>query len=109
MATCIVSFVDLDGIRHSVEVEAESLYESAALAIRVLRQHNCLPGLVTYRGVERGADGAQALSARSRSDYQRGAAPRASMAFPNNSASSLGVRSGNLYPQTISPVPNHLP
>ena len=27
MAACIVSFVDLDGIRHSVEVEAEGLYE----------------------------------------------------------------------------------
>jgi len=47
MATCIVSFVDLDGIRHSVEVEAESLYEAGVLAIRVFRQHNCLPGLVS--------------------------------------------------------------
>jgi hypothetical protein len=28
MAACIVSFVDLDGIRHSVEVEAEGLYEN---------------------------------------------------------------------------------
>ena len=25
MAACVVSFVDLDGIRHSVEVEAEGL------------------------------------------------------------------------------------
>ena len=52
MATCIVSFVDPDGLRHSVEVEAESLYEAAALAIRTFRQHNCLPGLVSKQEVE---------------------------------------------------------
>jgi len=52
MATCIVSFVDLDGIRHSVEVEAESLYEAGALAIRTFRQHNCPPGPITKLDVE---------------------------------------------------------
>jgi hypothetical protein len=30
-------------IRHSVEVEAQSLYEAAVLAIRVFRQHDCEP------------------------------------------------------------------
>ena len=33
---CIVSFQDLRGIRHSTEVEAESLYEAAVLGIRRL-------------------------------------------------------------------------
>jgi len=52
MATCIVSFVDLDGIRHSVEVEAEGLYEAGVLATRVFRQHNCAPGPNTKLDVE---------------------------------------------------------
>jgi hypothetical protein len=30
---CTVSFVDVRGIRHAVEVEADSLYEAAVLAI----------------------------------------------------------------------------
>jgi hypothetical protein len=34
MAACVVSFVDTDGIRHKVEVEAESLFKAAALAVR---------------------------------------------------------------------------
>ena len=34
---CSVSFVDGRGIRHSVEVQAESLYESAVLAIQRFR------------------------------------------------------------------------
>jgi hypothetical protein len=33
---CTVGFVDIRGIRHSVDVEAESLYEAAVLAIRRL-------------------------------------------------------------------------
>jgi hypothetical protein len=33
---CTVSFVDVRGIRHSAEVEAESLYEAAVLGIRRL-------------------------------------------------------------------------
>jgi hypothetical protein len=33
---CSVSFVDARGIRHSVEVEAESLYEAAVMGIRRL-------------------------------------------------------------------------
>lgn len=35
---CIVSFVDVHGIRHSAEVEAESLYEAAVLGVRRLDQ-----------------------------------------------------------------------
>ena len=30
--TCAVSFVDIRGIKHTVEVEAESLYEAAVVA-----------------------------------------------------------------------------
>src|SRR5215469_15363380 len=55
MAACVVSFVDLDGIRHSVEVEAESLYEAGALAIGTFRRHNCAPGLITKLEVEMGS------------------------------------------------------
>ena len=52
MAACVVSFVDPDGIRHTVEVEAESLFEAAALALRTFKQHNCEPGLIAKLEVE---------------------------------------------------------
>jgi hypothetical protein len=35
---CTVSFKDVRGIRHGVEVEAESLYEAIVLAVKRLRQ-----------------------------------------------------------------------
>jgi hypothetical protein len=35
VAISIVSYVDIEGLRHSVEVEAEGLYEAAVLAIRI--------------------------------------------------------------------------
>jgi hypothetical protein len=41
---CIVSFLDPDGIRHSVEIEAKSLYEAAVLAMSTFRHHDCQPG-----------------------------------------------------------------
>jgi hypothetical protein len=40
MATCIVSFLDLDGVRHSVEVQAEGLYEAAVLALAAFKKHD---------------------------------------------------------------------
>jgi hypothetical protein len=43
MARCIVSFVDLDGIRHSVEVEAEGLYEASVLGICAFRKDELEP------------------------------------------------------------------
>jgi hypothetical protein len=47
----VVSFVDSTGIRHSIEVAAESLYEAAALAVREFRRHAWVddvePGSVT--------------------------------------------------------------
>lgn len=52
MAIWIVSYLDNEGLRHSVEVEAESLYEAAVLAIRTFRQHDCEPGQASKREVE---------------------------------------------------------
>jgi hypothetical protein len=52
VASCIVSYVDTDGLRHTVEVEAESLYEAAVLAIRTFRQHSCEPGQASQMEVE---------------------------------------------------------
>ena len=53
--TCIVSFVDSEGIRHSIEVAAESLYEAAALAVREFRRHpwtdGMEPGAMTHLAV----------------------------------------------------------
>src|SRR5258708_2919587 len=43
--TCVVSFVDSTGIRHSIEVAAESLYEAAALAVKEFRRHPWTDGI----------------------------------------------------------------
>lgn len=51
VALCVVSFVD-GGLRHTVEVQAESLYEAAALAIRIFREHHCEPAPATELEVE---------------------------------------------------------
>ena len=37
MRTCSVSFKDVRGVRHGVEVEAESLFEAAVLGVTRLR------------------------------------------------------------------------
>lgn len=52
MPTCIVSYVDLDGVRHSVEVEAEGLYEAAVLGIAAFKKHDLTPGGLTQLEVE---------------------------------------------------------
>ena len=53
--TCVVSFTDLAGIQHSIEVAAESLYEAAALAVSEFRRHpwtdGMEPGAVTRLAV----------------------------------------------------------
>ena len=36
LKTCIVTFTDLEGTRHSVEVVADSLFEAAALALKAM-------------------------------------------------------------------------
>jgi len=45
MKHCIVSFVDFSGIRHSVEVQADSMYEAAASALETFHEHDCPPGI----------------------------------------------------------------
>src|SRR5713226_10688569 len=52
VASCTVSFVDLDGIRHSVEVEAEGLYEASVLGLSAFRKHDLEPGGLTQLDVE---------------------------------------------------------
>ena len=49
---CVVSFLDIDGMRHSVEVQAESLYEAAAKAFKIFKDHDCAPGLASRLEVE---------------------------------------------------------
>jgi hypothetical protein len=52
MATCVVSYLDVDGFRHSVEVDADGLYEAGVLAVRAFRQHDCAPAESTEMEVE---------------------------------------------------------
>jgi hypothetical protein len=53
MARSVVSFVDTEGIRHTVEIEdANSLYEAAALAIHAFQKHQCEPGEISKLEVE---------------------------------------------------------
>jgi hypothetical protein len=52
MASCIVSYLDTEGMRHTVEVQAQSLYEAAVLAIRTFREHDCEPGPASTLEVE---------------------------------------------------------
>jgi hypothetical protein len=52
VASCVVSYLDTEGLKHTVQVEAQSLYEAAVLAIRIFRQHQCEPGQVSTLEVE---------------------------------------------------------
>ena len=52
MASCVVWFLDTEGIRHSVEVQADSLYEAAVLAMRTFRQHDFVPAETSRLHVE---------------------------------------------------------
>jgi hypothetical protein len=45
-------FLDLDGIRHSVEVEADGLYEASVLGLCAFRKHGLEPGGLTQLEVE---------------------------------------------------------
>jgi hypothetical protein len=40
---CKVSFLYPEGVRHTAEVEAESLYEAAVLAMCAFSHHDCAP------------------------------------------------------------------
>ncbi len=48
---CLLN-VDLDGVRHAVEVDAEGLYEAAVLGIAAFRKHDLTPGGLTQLDVE---------------------------------------------------------
>ena len=52
MTACQVSYVDFEGFRHSVELEAGSLYEAAVLAVNAFRQHDYEPCDLTNLEVE---------------------------------------------------------
>jgi hypothetical protein len=52
MPTCVVSYVDMDGLRHTVEVEAGSLYEAAAVSISAFRKHDIYPAGLAELNVE---------------------------------------------------------
>lgn len=45
LAPCRVTYTDADGLLHSIEVEAETLYEAVALAIAEFRQDEMLEDL----------------------------------------------------------------
>jgi hypothetical protein len=42
---CVVTFTDILGVRHSVEVDAESVYHAAVAALQALRGHAWNDGL----------------------------------------------------------------
>jgi hypothetical protein len=49
---CLVSFTGPTGIRHSVEVVAETLFEAAALGLRLLRQTSWADGVAPGANIE---------------------------------------------------------
>jgi hypothetical protein len=49
---CLVSFTDLDGFRHTVEVQAESLYEAVVLGVKAFREHGCEPGTASQINID---------------------------------------------------------
>ena len=51
MRSCTVSFADAQGMRHSVEVTAETLLEAAALALHAFRQSELVPAALPNGGV----------------------------------------------------------
>lgn len=42
--TCLVTFRDPEGVRHTVEVSAESLYEAAALGLAAMKREAWVQG-----------------------------------------------------------------
>jgi len=70
---CIVSFVDMDSIRHSVEVEAQGLYEASVLGICAFRKHGLQPAELTQLEVEVRSSVTHILTVRKVQDWlQRG-------------------------------------
>ena len=74
MANCLVSYLDTSGIRHTVEVDATSLYEAAVLAIRAFRQHDCEPKEASRLEIEVRSSVVHTLSIRKIHDCLNGGA-----------------------------------
>ena len=74
MATCVVSYLDTSGIRHSVEVDAQSLYEAAVMAIRVFREHDCEPREASRLEIEVRSSVVHTLTIRKVHDWLNGGA-----------------------------------
>ncbi len=74
MAKCVVSYLDTSGIRHSVEVDAQSLYEAAVLAIRVFREHDCEPREANRLEIEVWSSVVHTLTIRKIHDWLNGGA-----------------------------------
>jgi len=49
---CVVSYSDPEGLEHSVAVQAGSLFEAAAMALRAFKAHGCPPGPATRLHVQ---------------------------------------------------------
>jgi hypothetical protein len=52
MAKCFVSYLDVSGVRHTIEVDAETMYEAAALALKSFKEHELEPGAMANLEVE---------------------------------------------------------
>jgi hypothetical protein len=74
MPRCVVSYLDTSGIRHTVEVEAQSLYEAAVLAIKVFHQHDCTPGEATQLEIEVRSSVVHTITMRKVQDWLNGGA-----------------------------------
>ena len=74
MSRCVVSYLDTSGIRHTVEVEANSLYEAAVLAIKVFRQHDCEPREANQLEIEVRSSVVHTLTIRKIHDWLNGGA-----------------------------------
>ena len=53
LRSCHVSVQDVEGITHSVEVQAESLFEAAAAAMALFKQHGWATSALTPRAALR--------------------------------------------------------
>jgi hypothetical protein len=53
LRSCRVSLKDVEGITHSVDVQAATLFEAAAEAVRLLRQQGWAAAALTPRAVLR--------------------------------------------------------
>ena len=78
MKLCVVSYIDPGGIRHSAEVQADSMYEAAAAALESFRQQDCSPGSSSELEVQVRTAVTHTLSVKKLEDWanQSAASPR---------------------------------